>query len=63
MPEWDHICSVLGIGFTGLAQGVFNSGLISDTQAVGKRYGTVYLRDLVKVNKINEIQINDFFFF
>lgn len=43
MPEWDRICSVLGISFTGLAQSVFNSGLISHTQAVGKRYGTVYL--------------------
>lgn len=53
MSEWDHICSVLGIGFTGLAQSVFNSGLISHTQAVGKRYGSVYLRDLVKVNMVN----------
>lgn len=53
MPERDRICSVLGLGFTGLAQSVFNSGLISHTQAVGKRYGTVYLRDLVKVNMVN----------
>lgn len=48
MPEGDHIRTVLGIAFAGLAQCVFNSGLFGHTQAIGKRYSTLCFRDLVQ---------------
>lgn len=47
VPEGNRIHAVFSVTLAGLAKCVLNSGLLVQTQAIGKRYSTLFSHGLI----------------